>query len=105
MLDIPREATVDSAAMEDRQLKIRDSFATLNGDITEYVMPSGSLEIIAWDDRTLFAIALNEDGGITVSSGHCCKHAGKILDSPLQIEPRASNVVTIRKTEHTPSKP
>jgi hypothetical protein len=80
-------------------VKIRDSFATISDDKTEYEMPSGGLEIIADDGRQLFSITLQNDGAIEISSGGgFCKHAGVMTESsPLIITARASNCIRIRR--------
>ena len=78
-------------------MKIRDGHAVIAHDPMEYLMPSGSLDIISEDGRTLFVITLNKDGSIRVSAGHVCKHLGILLDDGLQIKPLAGNVVTISR--------
>jgi len=78
-------------------MKIRDGHARLNGDKTEYEMPSGSLDIIADDGRTLFGISLEKDGSIRVDSGSHCKHGGIGFEDTIQIIPRATNVVTVSR--------
>lgn len=79
-------------------MKIRDGHATLNGDKTEHEMPSGEVEIIADDGRTLLCIRLEKDGTLDVSAGVFCKHGGNLLDDRLEIRPRACNRVTIRRS-------
>ncbi len=81
-------------------MKIRDSHATINGDKTEYEMPSGGLEIIASDGKTLFSINLNQDGSIRVDAGSYCRHNGAILEDRFRIAPVAANVVAIFKLEN-----
>lgn len=76
-------------------MKLRDSHATLSNDKTEYVMPSGGVQIIADDGRTLFDITLNKDGTIRVGAGHVCKHNGELLDDRILIHPIASNCVNL----------
>lgn len=80
-------------------MRIRDSFAVINGDMTEYYMPSGGLEIIADDGRTLFCINSTNDGGIDIGGGIICKHQGKMLDSIISINPVAANRAVIRKRD------
>ena len=81
-------------------MKIRDGYATLNGDKTEHTMPSNSLDIIADDGRTLFGITLNKDGTIRLDTGHVCKHQGILLDDQIQLRPIASNAVLVLRPEY-----
>lgn len=76
-------------------MKIRDSHARLNGSDTEHTMPSGGLDIIADDGRTLLCVTLNKDGSIHLSSAGHCKHNGKMLEDAILVQPRASNCVEI----------
>ncbi len=76
-------------------MKIRDSHASINNDKTEYEMPSGGLDIIADDGRTLFSIRQQADGSIEVHSGSFAKHNGKLLHDRLEIRPRSANNVII----------
>ena len=78
-------------------MRIRDSFAKINDDKTEHVMPSGGIDIIADDGRSLFSISLNKDGTLRVSAGHCCKHQGVLLDDVMILKPIASNCVTVAR--------
>jgi hypothetical protein len=78
-------------------MKIRDGHATINGDITEHEMPSGSVEIIADDGRTLLCITMQKDGSLRIHAGHVCKHGGKLLDDRMDIRPIASNVIEIAR--------
>jgi hypothetical protein len=80
-------------------MRIRDGFATINGIKTEYEMPSGSLEIIADDGKTLFGISL-EEGKIRIDSGNFCKHEGIVLDDRIEIHPIASNVVLASRPKY-----
>lgn len=75
-------------------MKIRDSYAEINGEKETIEMPSGALDVIADDGRTLFCIKL-EDGAIEVSTASFCKHEGRLYDTPISIKPRASNVVRV----------
>lgn len=86
-------------------MKIRDMHSTLSGDKTEYTMPSGGLQIIADDGRTMFTVRLAKEGHIEVSGGSFCKHGGKILDDLLIVEPRACNLVYVRRMEYAERKP
>lgn len=81
-------------------MKIRDSFAVINGDDTVTEMPSGGLEIIAEDGRTMFALRLTKDGVLELSGGNICKHGGKLLEERISVEPMASNVIYVRKSEY-----
>lgn len=81
-------------------MKIRDCHATLNGDKTTYTMPSGGLEILADDGRTLFSVRMEEGAEISVWSGSYCKHNRKLWQDRFVIVPHASNVVHFRKLEH-----
>ncbi len=85
-------------------MRLRDLHATLSSDTTEYVMPSGGIQIIADDGRSLFDIRLSKEGHIEVSSGHFCKHAGKVLDDYMRIEPRACNLIYIHRNEYKEKK-
>jgi len=76
-------------------MRIRDSYATLSKDETEYDMPSGGVQIIADDGRTLFDIALTGDNSIQVSVGGVCKSGGQTWDSGILLKPVASNTVKI----------
>ena len=78
-------------------MEVRDSFATLNNDTTIMSMPSGALEIVADDGRTLFYLRVAKDGSLEVSGGDFCKHDGLVLEERISVLPRASNVVYIRK--------
>lgn len=77
-------------------MKIRDAHATINGDKTIFECPSGSLQIIADDGRTLFEIGL-ENGQLRVSAGNYCRHCGVLLSDGFVIAPCASNVFYVRK--------
>lgn len=80
-------------------MKIRDSHAKINGDKTEHDMPSGGVEIIAQDGRTLFCISLEKDGAIHVSASGHCKHNGIVLEDGITVRPKASNVVHVYRLE------
>lgn len=83
-------------------LNIRDSNAGLGGDFTTHSMPSGSLDIVGDDGRTLFTIAM-KDGRLEVQSGHICKHAGVIYAQNISIMPHASNMVSIVRAIYEPN--
>lgn len=81
-------------------MKIRDSHATINGDPTEYEMPSGSLDIIAEDGRSLFSIRELEGGVVEIHSGCVTKHGGVLLDDRMYVIPRSSNQVFIQRPKY-----
>jgi hypothetical protein len=81
-------------------MRVRDSFATLNGDKTETVMPSGGLEIIADDGRTLYSINLNKDGSLRVSVDMVCKHGDVVLDDRPLISPWAANCFNVIRPKY-----
>jgi hypothetical protein len=83
-------------------MKIRDSHAAVNGEFDTQEMPSGSLDIIADDGRTLFSLRL-KDGVLEVSSGGICKHADQVLNEGLTIAPRYANLVSISRLPYTPN--
>jgi len=78
-------------------MKVRDGHATINGDKTEYSIPSGTVEIIADDGRTLFSVHMQKDGAMAVRAGSVCKHGDKLLDDRLDIRPIASNAIEITR--------
>jgi hypothetical protein len=80
-------------------MKIRDSHATINGDDTQYEMPSGGCDIIADDGKTLLSFCL-QDGGIRIHAGQVTRHGGKILDDCLLVKPHASNCIIIIRPEY-----
>lgn len=82
-------------------MRIRDGYARLNGDDTEFVAESDSIEIIGDDGRTLIEISL-KDNVFRVDSGHVCKHNNKILYDRFSIQPIAVNCFNLTKIEHTP---
>lgn len=79
------------------KLKIRDGHAVLNGDKTEYSMPSGTMDIIAEDGRTLFGLTLGKDGTLRIDAGTTCKVDSGILDDRFTIKPVSSNVIELTK--------
>jgi len=83
-------------------MKIRDSHAAVNGEFETQQMPSGSLDIIADDGRTLFTLRL-KDGALEISSGGICKHEEQVLNEGLMITPRYSNLVTISRLPYNPN--
>lgn len=82
-------------------MKIRDGHATINGDTTEYEMPSGSIDIIAEGGKTLMRVSLQKDGSVRVSAGHVCKRGDVVLDDKLLIHPLACNVIEITRPAYT----
>jgi hypothetical protein len=82
-------------------MKIRDSRAAVNGEFETTQMPSGSLDIIADDGRTLFSIRL-KDGALEINSGGVCQHDGIVLSEALLIAPRYANNVTISRSPYVP---
>jgi hypothetical protein len=81
-------------------MRVRDSYATLNGDKTETVMPSGGLEIIADDGRALYDIRLNNDGSLHVSVCMVCKHGGVVLDDKPLISLQAANCFNVIRPKY-----
>lgn len=81
-------------------MKIRDSHATLNGDETTHDLPSGGLQIVAGDGRSLYEVILLKTGVLQIRMGMVCRHGGKLLDDTLLIKPVASNVVEIIRPEY-----
>lgn len=59
-----------------------------------------AIDILADDGRELFSIHQKPDGSIEVSASSTIKHGGAILENLISIEPRCSNVVTIRRREY-----
>lgn len=82
-------------------MKVRDAHAATNDDNAVYEMPSGGLEVIGDDGIASFTIHITKTGGIYVSTGSFCKHAGRLLDRGLVLKPRASNSVFIDRVDYT----
>jgi len=76
--------------------------AVLNGDETTYEPPSGEIEIMADDGRSLFSIRQEADGSIEVRTGSVCKQGGVILDTGILIRPHVSNSVQIFREPYRP---
>ena len=91
-------------AMKDTKvMNVRDSHASLNNDKTVFTCPSGGLQIIADDGKTLFDISLLQGGAeIAIEAGIYCEHGGKRYQDLYVISPKASNLVYIRKLEYKP---
>jgi hypothetical protein len=80
-------------------MKIRDSHASIQGEFSAITMPSGGLEVIGDDGRTLYTIKL--DGGkLHVSAGVVCKLNGVLLDDKLSIAPHSRNSVVIERPKY-----
>ena len=80
----------------DKELKIRDSFARINGNKDVYVASSGGIEIIGEDGGTMFSISIS-GRELRVDAGNVCKQGDLILDDRFSIKPIASNCITITK--------
>ena len=80
-------------------MRIRDSHATINGDDTQYEMPSGGCDIIADDGKTLLSFRF-QDGGIRIHAGQVARYGGKILDNCLLVKSVASNCIIILRPEY-----
>lgn len=82
-------------------MKIRDSHASVQGDFSTITMPSGGLEVVGDDGRTLYTIKL--DGGkLNVMAGGICKFDGVVLDDKLSILPLYRNSVVIERPKYEP---
>ena len=79
-------------------MKVRDSHATLHGDDGRVLFPSGGIEIVGDDGRTLFGISL-KGNELRIDSGSPSKHNGAMLDDRFVIKPIASNVIVLVKNE------
>lgn len=55
------------------------------------------IDIIADDGRVLFTVFENSDGGLEISSGGCVKHLNIMLDSSMEISPKAANIITVSR--------
>lgn len=80
-------------------MKIRDAHATVNGDKKTHTMPSGGLEIVGDDGRSLYTLKL-KDGQLEVQVGGVVKHGGLVLDDKLGVLPIARNCVLITRSEY-----
>lgn len=79
-------------------MKIRDGHALINGDKTTFTAPSGSIDIIADDNRALYDITLNEDGSIVIQVAGAAKHKEIIFDDRLTIIPVSSCTIRVLRT-------
>ncbi len=86
------------------KLKIRDGHATINGDKTEYEMPSGVLDIISDDGKSLFSITLEECGKIVVSARGICRHERQILDDTIYVQPKYGNMILVLRLPYEEAK-
>lgn len=77
------------------KLKVRDGHATLNGDKTEHEMPSGSMDIIGQDGKTLFCITLGHAADLQISAHGVLKHDEVLLDDKIGVRPWDSSRVLI----------
>lgn len=80
-----------------KMMRVRDAHASISNDESVIEMPSGGLDIIADDGRTLLTITMRDDGGVEVSGNSFCKHQDVMLDSALMITPRACNAIHINR--------
>lgn len=55
------------------------------------------IDIIADDGRVLFTIFGYSDGGLEISSGGCVKQKNIILDSTIEISPKAADIITVSR--------
>lgn len=79
------------------KLICRDSHAAINGDTETTEFPSGGLQILAPDGRTMFGVSLEGDNILRIDSGSYCKIGGIIYEDRFSILPRACNVFHVRK--------
>lgn len=80
-------------------MKIRDAHATVNGDKTTQVMPSGGLEIVGDDGQSLYTLKL-KDGQLEIQVGGVVKHGGLVMDDKISVLPIARNCVLIARSEY-----
>lgn len=55
------------------------------------------IDIIADDGRVLYTIYEKPDGSLEISTGGCVKHNDVMFDSGIEISPKASNIITVRR--------
>lgn len=91
----------DNPDIKETFMKIRDAHASVNGDFSTTPMPSGGLEIVGDDGRTLFTIKL-QSGALQVTAGMVCKVDGVLLDDKLSIIPHSRNCVFIERPKYEP---
>ena len=84
-------------------MKITDSFCQINGDDTVYEMPSGGINILASDGRTMLTIS-QKDNVFHISTVTTCKHNGRVLDDRFTISPVASNCIDLTLIPYIPYK-
>ncbi len=78
-------------------MKIRDSHAELVGDKTVFESVSGGISVLSEDGREMFGVRLQKDGSLEITGGQAVRRGDVMLGGLLTIEPRAANVVHIRK--------
>lgn len=80
------------------KLLIQDAYAHMANEpdsVTE--IKSGILKIKTEDDRTLYEIALNDDGSISISTNDTLKFNGDILDTQLIVKTKYSNQLIVSR--------
>ena len=81
-------------------MRIRDSHAEVNGDKTEYEMPSGSLDVIGEGGRTLFSVAIADEGNsIRVSAVGRIRVIDRVYSERLRVVPSSTNVIFIERSD------
>jgi len=93
------EETLRQAQTKCEEMKIRDAHSSITGKFETITMPSGGLEVIGDDGRTMYTIDLKE-GVLRISAGMLCKINGVVLDDSLVIIPHACNVVVISRPKY-----
>ena len=84
-----------------KPLKVRDGFATINGDDTVYTLPSGCLEIVSENYPPLLSMSLMPDGaGVTIHFNGVVKVGKRLLGSQLRIRVISSNAVEIYRADY-----
>ena len=82
------------------KLLVRDAHARMNNDQTTTAMPSGGMDVVNADGRTLYRIHILPNGNIQIYTGDICKQDGRLLGDWLIVYPLASNTVYIGRAEH-----
>ncbi len=83
-------------------MNTRDLHAKVNGREEVIIFPSGGLEILADDGKTLFSVRL-EGNELIITGGNMCNHKGNLLDDTFVIKPRSPNCVNLVKVEYVGS--
>jgi len=65
-----------------------------------FVIPSGSIDILADDGRQLFSINELQGGSLEINTSMVCKHKDKLLDTRITIEPKATNCLILSRKEY-----